>query len=78
MKIHLNPTVCYLQNCDREINKITGFPIFLEFPLYVTPPWLPMMDGIGTYSYLLSVPKEVSCKASARLALCEHVLGSYK
>ena len=31
------------------------------------------MDGIGTYSYLLSVPKEVSSNASAMLALREHV-----
>ena len=41
--------------------------------MYVTPPCLPIMDGIGTYSYLLSVPKEVSSNASAMLALCEHV-----
>ena len=31
------------------------------------------MDGIGTCSNLLSVPKEVSSNASAMLALREHV-----
>ena len=41
--------------------------------MYVTPPCLPIMNGIGTYSYLLSVPKEVSSNASAMLALREHV-----
>ena len=54
------------------------FPILGEVYMYVTTPFYLVMDGIGTYSYLLSVPKEVSSNASAMLALCEHVLGSYK
>ena len=41
--------------------------------MYVTPPCLPIMDGIGTYSYLLSVPKEVSSNAGSMLDLREHV-----
>ena len=49
------------------------FPILGEVNLYVTPPCLPIMDGIGTYSYLLSVPKEVSSNGRAMLALREHV-----
>ena len=41
----------------------------------VTPPFYHVLDGIGTYSYLLSIPKEVSSNASATLTLREHVPG---
>ena len=49
------------------------FSILGEVNLYVTPPCLPIMDGIGTCSYLLSAHKEVSSNASSMLALREHV-----